>query len=255
MLQDSHAHLQAVRDPSQIETVLSALRESGVGRIFCNATSPLDWDEVKGYSERHIEVIPFFGIHPWFADKAVEGWESRLLTLLEDPRAGLGEIGLDRARGGVNFEEQRRVFEKQLNMAFDLKRPFTLHCVDAWGPCIECISGHGKVTVPFLAHSFSGSLEVMKEIIKLGGYISFSLKLLEKRVEKVREAVMAAPLDRILLETDFPYAPGAMSKVPASPSDYIDCARRLYSVAARMKGTDDGALEKAVWDNGTVFVH
>jgi TatD DNase family protein len=255
MLQDSHAHFQAVKDPSQMESVLSLLRSNGVGRIFCNATSPEDWDEVRGYAERHEEVVPFFGIHPWFADSAIEGWESKLLSRLVGGRAGIGEIGLDRAREGLDLGVQRLVFDRQLDMAFSLNRPFTLHCVDAWGMCIESISGHGKGTLPFVAHSFSGPVEVMKEIVRLGGYISFSLKLLEKRFTKVQEAFAQAPLDRILLETDFPYAPGSMSKVPASPGDYLDCVRRIYNIAAQMKGISPELLEKAVWDNGTVFVY
>jgi TatD DNase family protein len=256
MLQDGHAHLQSVTDKEGMCRILAALSENKVGRIFCNATSPEDWESVSGFASKYKEVIPFYGIHPWFADKLEDGWHKRLVTYLEKPPSGIGEIGLDRAKETeIGFEIQREVFEKQLSIAFVLNKSFTLHCVDAWGAVIESLKVRRAGKLPFIVHSFSGSKEVLADIIKLGGYVSFSLKLVEKRYKKISEAFLAAPLERLLLETDFPYAPGAVSKVPARPEDYPDCVKRLYEIAARLKGVEAGKLEKAVWENGTVFLH
>jgi TatD DNase family protein len=255
MLQDSHAHLQAVTDQEGMGRILQRLGENGIGRIFCNATSPGDWEAVSGLAGKYSEIIPFYGIHPWFADKASPGWEEKLLKYLDKKPSGIGEIGLDRVKESVDFEIQKDLFQKQLDTAFILKRPFVLHSVDAWGAVIESLKVHHSQNTPFIAHSFSGSKEVLKELIGLGGYISFSLKLVEKRYEKINDAFLATPLERMLLETDFPYAPGSVSKIPARPEDYFDCAKRVYEIASKLKGVSMGELKKAVWENGTVFVH
>lgn len=256
MLQDAHAHLQAVTDKDGLTKTLSGLSQNSVGRIFCNATSPGDWDAVRAFAGRYTEVVPFYGVHPWFAGNLEAGWEKRLATYLEKGPSGIGEIGLDRAKEKeTGLDVQLEVFEKQISIAFVLKKPFVLHCVDAWGAVTGPLKSRGAGKLPFIVHSFSGSKEVMSELIGLGAYLSFSLKLVEKRYKKIHEAFMAAPLERLLLETDFPYAPGSVSKMPAKPGDYFDCVKRVYGIAAELKGIGGEELERRVWENGTVFVH
>jgi TatD DNase family protein len=256
MLQDAHAHLQAVTDKEAMAGVLADLDGNGVGRIFCNATSPEDWDAVADLAARYSKVIPFYGIHPWFAGKCEAAWEKRIIKYLERSPSGIGEIGLDRAKeGAASLVTQKEIFKEQLDIAFRMNKPFVLHCVDAWGEVLESLKSCGACKMPFVVHSFSGSREVSEELIRMGGYLSFSLKLVEKRYKKISEAFLACPMERLLLETDFPYAPGSVSKMPAGPEDYFDCVKRVYGIAASLKGVDVRELERRVWENGTVLVH
>lgn len=255
MLQDVHAHLQNVPDKGGIEAVLSGLARNNIGRIFCNATSPDDWDEVSAIAGKHKEVTPFYGVHPWFAAGLKAGWDKELLRRLESGPCGIGEIGLDRAKEDVDIGTQKEIFGRQLEIAFGMGKPFTAHCVDAWGIFVDMLKKAGAGELPFIVHSFSGSVETLTELLKLGAYASFSLKLVEKRYKKISEAFAATPLDRMLLETDFPYTPGSQPKGQALSGDYFGCAARVYEIVSKLKGVPKEKLEKAVWENGTVFVH
>lgn len=90
-------------------------------------------------------------------------------------------------------------------MAERLSLPVIIHDRDAHGDCLEAVKRHPKVTGVF--HSFSGSVEMAKELLALGWYISFGGPVSYKNAKKVKEAAAAVPLDRILIETDAPYLP------------------------------------------------
>ena len=93
------------------------------------------------------KCVPAFGIHPWRAHLATEGWQKRLVQKLKShPNAILGEMGLDkiaktRLTGKVEFETQIKVWEEQLYIAGDLKRPVSMHCVQAFGFILEFFRG------------------------------------------------------------------------------------------------------------------
>jgi TatD DNase family protein len=125
MLQDAHIHL--TDGGEEAEKILSDAAGLGVGRFFCNSACPSDWPKVRRLSELHDGVIPFFGVHPWYAEKVPEGWEEELLKYLAEDRARIGEIGLDAAKKDISFAKQREVFARQLEIAMELKKPFAIH--------------------------------------------------------------------------------------------------------------------------------
>ena len=55
-----------------------------------------------------------------------------------------------------------------------------------------------------LIHCFGGSAEVAIELVKRGGYISFSGSITRPNAKKAGPAIRAVPADRILIETDAP---------------------------------------------------
>jgi TatD DNase family protein len=115
-LLDSHVHLLDKRFTGRLERVLERAARAGVELMFCNATQESDWQEILNLSKTTPAVLPFLGIHPWFADTVTEGWEKRLEALLAANRAGIGEAGLDK-RCGVSQDLQEEVFLIQLRLA------------------------------------------------------------------------------------------------------------------------------------------
>ena len=104
---------------------------------------------------------------------------------------------------GYDREKQKKYFELQMQLAKKLSLPVCVHDREAHGPCFDMVLEHPSVTGVF--HSFSGSAEMARELVKRGWYISFSGVLTFKNAARVREVAASVPLDRILIETDAPY--------------------------------------------------
>jgi TatD DNase family protein len=200
---DSHNHLQ---DPrlGDAAPVIAAMRAVGVVRCVVNATCEADWAAVEKLALEHPDfVLPAFGIHPWKAHTALDGWRERLASLLEKhPHASIGECGLDQWITLPPMEIQRPVFMAQLELAREMLRPVTIHCLKAWGALIDALA---ECPPPrFLIHSFGGSIETARRLLSLGAFFSFSGHFLHPRKAAVLEVFRQLPHDRILLETDAP---------------------------------------------------
>ena len=201
---DAHNHLQDPRlgDPAP---VIAAMRAAGVGRCVVNATREADWPAVEKLALDHPDfVLPAFGIHPWHAHTAGEGWEKRLKSILEKhPAASIGECGLDQWVSSPPIEVQVPVFLTQVRLARLLDRPLTIHCLKAWEPLFDAFEQQAPPH-RFLMHSFGGSIETARRLIPLGAYFSCSGHFLSDRKKPALDVFRKLPTDRLLLESDAP---------------------------------------------------
>ena len=155
----------------------------------------------------------FFGVHPWAVvgrtDFEVGSLVSSLRErLLSHPLAGVGEIGLDRLRERTISTAMREVFEAQLALAIELRRPVVLHGAKCWGQVVETVRRLiGRIGEPdpaqtFLFHGFSRSDGLVPDIAALNGYISIGPTILNDHAVNYRELARKIPKDRLLVETD-----------------------------------------------------
>ena len=210
---DSHAHYYDERFEEEVDggadAVLSSVFLGEVKKIVnvgtCNENSQKCIDQAARYGGMYAAV----GIHPsdcrFYTD--VERELAILEQTLENREAkkivALGEIGLDYHYENTDKAKQAAFFEAQLEMAERLDLPVIIHDREAHGDCMDVIRRHRGVRGVF--HSFSGSAEMAKELVRLGWYISFSGVVTFKNAAKVKEAAAAVPLDRLMIETDCPY--------------------------------------------------
>lgn len=140
------------------------------------------------------------GIHPWYID--VEKTEDYLKIIEEKLQnkncLALGECGLDK-RIETPLEIQTEVFEKQLLLAVQYKKPVILHCVSAYQEVIE-IKKRLKIEVPMVIHGFSKNWQVAKSLLDNGFYLSFGKYLL--RNPELSTVFEQVPENRFFLETD-----------------------------------------------------
>ena len=218
---DSHAHYFDKRFEKEYEggaaALLSTLIPSRVEAIV-NVGTDIDT------SRRAIEMAAKYdgmyaavGIHPgdchYLADP--DASLAALEEMIRDPAerkknkiVALGEIGLDyhfESYGEHPMDKGREAFffERQLALAEKYRLPVIIHDREAHGDCFETILRHPDVVGVF--HSYSGSAEMARELTRRGWYISFSGTLTFKNAARVREAALAVPRDRLLIETDCPY--------------------------------------------------
>jgi len=206
---DAHCHLQDERFAGQLPEVLNRAAQAGVRRMLCCGCHERNWDAVRALARAHPEIVPSFGIHPWYMEGRTEGWLEILDRFLSDQPSGVGEIGLDHAVTPRADEEQEAVFIAQLRLARRLKRPVSLHCRKAWERLRKIISQEGGVGRGGLIHSYSGSAELVKPFEEMGLYISFSGAVTRSGNKRGQQALAAVSPERLLIETDSPDLPPA----------------------------------------------
>lgn len=206
---DSHCHLQDPRIYNQAPQLIKTALDNGVVHFAVNGVSEKDWHLVKDLSDQYSCVVPCFGIHPWFVAERTPNWLNVLKeTLAATPAAAVGEIGLDKGSRGkeIDFTDQVEIFRLQLQLAKQLKRPASVHCVRAFGDLLPIMKSLGPFPSGVILHSYLGSAEMVPEFAKLGAYFSFSGFLMSLKENKAKKMLKSVPADRILLETDAPDA-------------------------------------------------
>jgi TatD DNase family protein len=244
---DTHAHLSDLEDRG---SVMSRAKEAGVeaiitmGSNLTTSIATIEWaDEYPGY------VHPAIGIHPteWMADDVKE-----TLKYVKDQMeriVAVGEIGLDYwdrdARKDEDIREtQRHIYVSQLQMARENEKPVSVHGRGSWRDALDLAVRHGPERVVF--HWYSGPLDVLSELLDRGYYLSATPATEYSRDH--RAALEAAPLERIMLETDSPVYM-RNRKRNSEPSDVVVTLNAL----AKLKEIPREEVERITTENAKAF--
>lgn len=207
MIFDSHAHYDDSRFDGDLDDLFNRVfKEKGVcGAITCG-TNLQSSKQAVAIAEKYDNIYASVGVYP---EDIVDTVDLDALKALAAHKkvVAIGEIGLEYHYEGVDRAIQKREFERQTELANELSLPIIVHDREAHGDTVDIL----RRTKPRgVIHCFSGSVETMKEILKLGMYIGLGGAVTFKNARVPIEAAKAVPLDRLLLETDAPY----MSPVP-----------------------------------------
>jgi TatD DNase family protein len=157
---------------------------------------------VNQYPQEFDATIPFYsiGIHPWYlVENRVEADLEIIEKKLQEPNClALGECGLDK-RIEIPMDLQQQVFEKQLVLAQKYNKPVVIHCVAAFDELIA-VTKKLKISVPIIIHGFSKNVQVAKQLLGNGFYLSFGKYLLQN--PDLETVFRTIPNDRFFLETD-----------------------------------------------------
>ena len=218
---DSHAHYN---DSQLIENKVTPdlAYAQGVTCILNAGTNLESSRECLDFAEKYPFCVAAVGIHPSDCGKC--GQLSDAMATLEalacHPKAvAIGEIGLDYYWDDMPRDVQKQWFEAQMSLAKKLGKPVVIHDREAHGDTFEMICRFPEVVG--VMHSYSGSIEMAKEYLKRGWYISFSGVVTFKNAERVREVAAAIPKDRILVETDCPYLAPVPMRGKMNHSGYL----------------------------------
>ena len=207
MLFDSHAHLNDERFDEDREELISSLQEKGVDLVVnpgaCIKTSIESVELANEYGFIYAAV----GVHPHdvgeLDDSAID--TLRKLATENEKVVAIGEIGLDYYYDNSPREVQKEWFIKQIELANELKLPIIIHDRDAHGDTFEIIKKYKSPEIGCVLHCYSGNVELAREYVKMGCYISLSGTVTFKNNKKTKEVAGEIPLDRLFIETDSPY--------------------------------------------------
>lgn len=234
-LYDAHNHLQDEWLLPHMDRIATDLGQAGIAGAVVNGTTPDDWAAVSALASRFPWVVPSYGVHPWDCGNRPADWQGRLESrLATEPRARVGEIGLDRwildsakpddpRLAGLRrapLAEQKEVFVWQLELAATHNLAASVHCIDAWGALLDTLRQARRPERGFLLHAYAGSAEMIQAFAELGAYFSFNGAFLDSKREAQRNTFKSIPADRLLVETDAPAMP-------------LRSAWRLYNLPAQ----------------------
>lgn len=204
---DAHAHYDDGWFDEDREAVLEALPQKGVCAVVNNAVDLKTAKRVIELAEKHSYIYAAVGFHPENIIDMPKDYLSKVAELTEHPKiVAIGETGLD-YHWDTPRDIQKKVFEEQIKLSLDLNMPLVVHDREAHGDTFDLLR---KYRPKALVHCFSGSVELMREAVKLGCVISLGGVVTFKNARHSVEVASEIPLDRLLLETDAPY----MASVP-----------------------------------------
>ncbi|MGY8639999.1 MAG: TatD family hydrolase [Verrucomicrobiales bacterium] len=239
MMIDAHNHLQDKRLDSFPNKVFTT--------SMVNGTCEDDWKHVAELAEKFPDqVIPNFGLHPWFVNERTENWEATLNKFLDRlPNAGVGEVGIDKWIRDHDIAVQQPIFETQICIAAEREIPLTIHCLRAFGRLKEILDRNPLPQAGFLLHSYSGPADLVEDFLKLGAYFSISGYFMHERKAAAREIFRRIPIERLLIETDAPDMPMPGSEIPNDPADIAP----IYEFAAELRGMELADFETQIAEN------
>ncbi|CEJ72209.1 deoxyribonuclease [[Clostridium] sordellii] len=207
MLFDSHAHLNDEKFDEDREELINSLKAKGVDLVLnpgaCIETSKSSVELANKYDFIYAAV----GVHPHDVGEMTEDdiETLRKLALENEKVKAIGEIGLDYYYDNSPREIQKKWFKRQIELANELKLPIIIHDRDAHGDTFEIIKNTKSPEIGCVLHCYSGNVELAKEYVKMGCYISIPGTVTFKNNKKTREVAKEIPLEYLLIETDSPY--------------------------------------------------
>jgi len=234
---DTHAHLADLPNEDSVFTRAKAAGLSGI--VAVSASIPTIEGTLKLAIEHSGYVHAALGIHPTeFFNQDLEA-SLEIIKTNEALCVAIGEIGLDYwykqvRKDRAQRDRQTEFYARQLELARDLDLPVSIHSRGAWRDClrlaIKCGPGRG------VFHWYSGPLDVLREILDAGYYVSCTPAVETSR--ELRSAMVETPLERILTETDSPVWIRSLNR-PSEPSDVLMTLRHL----SELKGTPQAEVE------------
>lgn len=252
---DVHCHLHDSRIISDIPGILDRVNQANVRYMVSCATKEANFELTATLSRQYSSILPCFGIHPWCVDSLSDHWKERLEKYLLAYPSGIGETGMDFTDKTADRDLQIKVFEHHLVLARELERPINIHIRNAWDTFIHLLKKYGKLKVPGLIHSYSGSADMIPYFESKGLYISFSGSVTNPGAKKVINALKQVSENRFVLETDapdiYPYLAAPTVSRLNEPGNLPAIAR----IAAGRIGRDCEEFSRHAYENSLTLFH
>ena len=230
---DTHAHLCDEKFDDDRIDVIARAHEAGVTKIISMGDTMAASAQVVQDAEEYPALYAAVGIHPESACVLTDEMRRQLLTWAQHPKA-VGEIGLDYywEKDASRRALQRDLLAAQLDLAREAGLPVCIHDREAHGDTLAMLRAEGAGLTGVL-HCYSGSLEMARELWKMGWYIGIDGPLTYKNAAKLPDIVREAPADKLLVETDCPYlAPVPLRGKRNEPA----CVTHIVAKIAEIRG-------------------
>ena len=202
---DTHCHLNLEHFAADAGEVIARALEAGVTQMIVPGTDVATSRRAVALAEQYPGVWAAVGVHPSEAAGFSAEALAEVRRLVAHPRVvAIGEIGLDLYWKTVPLEQQQAAFVAQVQLAAESGKPVIVHDREAHAEVLEVLRNH-RPPAGGVLHAFSGDEAMAAAAVAEGWYLGVDGPLTYKNSRALQAIFAAAPLERILLETDAPY--------------------------------------------------
>ncbi|WP_415920078.1 TatD family hydrolase [Tateyamaria sp. SN6-1] len=206
-LTDSHCHLDFPDFEGQLPDIIANAAQAGVARMVTICTKLRLEPQVRAIAEAHAPVFYAAGTHPMSVADEPMATVDQLIALARHPKfVGIGETGLDYHYTSESAAAQQQSLRLHIAAARDTGLPLIIHARAADDDMARILTEeYRNGAFACVMHCFSSSAALAHAALDLGFYLSMSGIAAFPKSTELRDIFAAAPVDRILVETDAPY--------------------------------------------------
>ncbi len=224
---DNHTHLEIADGdtPLSVAEHLSLMRQVGMlGAVQVGVTLESSKWSAQVASENPM-LLAAVALHPneaplYETKAAMDAAVAEIAELATLPRVrAIGETGLDffRTTDEHHLKLQRDSFEQHIEIAKSNDLALQIHDREAHQQVVDTLKRVGQPEKVVL-HCFSGDVELVEIAKRNGWFISFAGNITFKKNQYLRDALLAADIRQVLIETDAPFlTPEPMRGRPNAP--------------------------------------
>ncbi len=230
---DTHCHFFSEEFKDDLDSCIKRCKENNINKIILVGFSYETNRLAQEYAKKYDIFYPTAGVHPEECNKDYLAQFDELKEFIKHNKIyAIGECGLD-YHWSVEFkEEQKKLFKLQCALAIENDLPIIIHSRDAAQDTFEIVkSFNGKLKG--VMHCYGGSLELAKEYVKLGMYISLGGPLTFKNAKEPKRVAEGIDINNLLIETDSPFLAPDPFRGKRNESSYV---RFVCQKMAEIKG-------------------
>jgi len=232
MLIDVHCHANLYL---VIEEIIKDAKKVGVDKIISVAMSVTSLERVIEIANSNYAIYPALGIHPEEVENNpnIEGQLDSVIDFIRknsESLCAIGEIGLDHhfIKNKELYPLQKKIFEKMLSLAQELKLPVNLHTKGAEKEVFELLPSYNLPNINI--HWYSGPEPYLKLGIDRGYYFSITPAI--RYSTAVKKTVSMVDKEYLLLESDGPVEYTGVVGTPAMIKNVLDSISSIKSISA-----------------------
>lgn len=247
---DTHCHITSDRLYERIEEVMENAKASNIKEMLVVCTDFISYERAIELKSKYEGIKIAFGFHPSDLYNFNEEDYLRLEEIVKNKEIDvLGEIGLDYYWDNVSKEDQKVGFIRQIEIANKYHMPISIHMRDATKDTLDILKTYAKTK--FVMHCFSGSSETAKEVMRMGGYISFAGPITFKNARGLVEVPEVCDKKRIFVETDCPYLTPHPHRGKENEPMYV---QYTFDKVCELLGSDKAEMAAQMEENFAAFL-
>ncbi len=246
---DSHSHYNDEKFDEDREQILEEIYKAGVTKVIVAGYDINSSKKAVDLSKKYKYIYAICGISPndiAETENEIEQQIEQIQKIAQSTKVvGIGEIGLDYYWNKENKELQKKAFINQIKLADKMDLPIIIHTREAVMDTIQIL----KENIPKrkgVFHCCPLNIELVKEGLKLGFYISLAGPITFKNSKNADEIIQMIPLEKMLIETDSPYLAPEPNRGTRNDSRNL---KYLVEKIAQVKQREPEEIAKIIYNN------